>query len=229
LAVASALVSVAGAAQAAVTLQFGPAWGSTEGAGASATGVFTFADVGDSVRMDLVLSNTTDGSLGLGATAATLVGIGFDLPTFTSVGYDDGGTSFTKFWNDPSLPPYGQVDIGVSPPRNNFQGGNPQTGLTAGQTLATISFTIDTTLTAAQFEAAFGDGHLDGGGLAAFARFQQVNAGGGSDKVLGGSPPPPNEPPPPPGVPEPGTWALMILGFGGAGAMLRAQRRRAVA
>lgn len=29
-------------------------------------------------------------------------------------------------------------------------------------------------------------------------------------------------------VPEPGTWALMILGFGGAGAMLR-QRRRHVA
>lgn len=27
-------------------------------------------------------------------------------------------------------------------------------------------------------------------------------------------------------VPEPGTWALMILGFGGAGSMLRAQRRR---
>lgn len=31
------------------------------------------------------------------------------------------------------------------------------------------------------------------------------------------------------GVPEPGTWALMIIGFGGAGAMLRASRRRTVA
>ena len=28
------------------------------------------------------------------------------------------------------------------------------------------------------------------------------------------------------GVPEPATWALMILGFGGAGAVLRGQRRR---
>jgi hypothetical protein len=26
-------------------------------------------------------------------------------------------------------------------------------------------------------------------------------------------------------VPEPGTWALMIMGFGGAGAMLRSRRR----
>jgi hypothetical protein len=29
-------------------------------------------------------------------------------------------------------------------------------------------------------------------------------------------------------VPEPGTWALMIMGFGGAGAMLRSRRRSAV-
>lgn len=29
-------------------------------------------------------------------------------------------------------------------------------------------------------------------------------------------------------VPEPGTWALMIVGFGGAGAMLRSRRRVAV-
>jgi hypothetical protein len=31
------------------------------------------------------------------------------------------------------------------------------------------------------------------------------------------------------GVPEPASWALMILGFGGAGAMLRTQRRQTVA
>ncbi|MBL8556470.1 MAG: PEPxxWA-CTERM sorting domain-containing protein [Phenylobacterium sp.] len=30
-------------------------------------------------------------------------------------------------------------------------------------------------------------------------------------------------------VPEPGTWALMIMGFGGAGAMLRGRRRRMAA
>jgi hypothetical protein len=35
-------------------------------------------------------------------------------------------------------------------------------------------------------------------------------------------------PPPPPGVPEPAAWALMLLGFGGIGATLRAARRSAV-
>lgn len=30
-------------------------------------------------------------------------------------------------------------------------------------------------------------------------------------------------------VPEPATWALMILGFGGAGAMLRGRRRTTLA
>lgn len=40
-----------------------------------------------------------------------------------------------------------------------------------------------------------------------------------------GGPPPPPPPPPSGAVPEPGAWALMILGFGGAGVALR--RRRA--
>ncbi len=31
------------------------------------------------------------------------------------------------------------------------------------------------------------------------------------------------------GVPEPGTWALMIMGFGGAGAMLRSRRKALIA
>lgn len=36
-------------------------------------------------------------------------------------------------------------------------------------------------------------------------------------------------PPPPPGVPEPGVWALMLLGFGAVGSAIRSRRRPAVA
>lgn len=42
--------------------------------------------------------------------------------------------------------------------------------------------------------------------------------------------PPPNDPPPsPPIVPEPGTWATMLLGFGMTGWMIRRRRRKVAA
>ena len=34
-------------------------------------------------------------------------------------------------------------------------------------------------------------------------------------------PQPPHQPPPPPAVPEPGTWVLLLAGFGLSGWMLR--------
>ena len=43
--------------------------------------------------------------------------------------------------------------------------------------------------------------------------------------VIGGTVRGPNEPPPPPAVPEPATWTMMLAGFLGAGAALRARRR----
>lgn len=49
----------------------------------------------------------------------------------------------------------------------------------------------------------------------------------GGDLSEPGDPPPPPPPPPVGGIPEPGTWALMILGFGAVGAAMR-RRRRAV-
>ena len=40
--------------------------------------------------------------------------------------------------------------------------------------------------------------------------------------------PQPPPPPPPPSIPEPASWALMLLGFGAIGGALRARRRIAV-
>jgi hypothetical protein len=201
----------AGPASAAVTLFFGPPNTSTENTGASVEALFDFVDAGGDVQLNLSISNITDGSLGLHATEATLVGLAFDLPTYVSLTYNsDGG--FTKLWNGATLQPYGGFDVGISPPRNSFNGGNPQNGLTAGGTL-NVSFLINTTSNAATFESQFLNG-FNSGDLRAAARFQQVNAGGGSDKVLGTVS----------AVPEPSTWALMITGFGLAGAALRRRR-----
>ena len=56
--------------------------------------------------------------------------------------------------------------------------------------------------------------------------------GGGGPGGGGGGPPgqpppnqPPGQPPPTPSVPEPGTWAMMIAGFGLSGLMLRRRHR----
>jgi hypothetical protein len=70
-----------------------------------------------------------------------------------------------------------------------------------------------------------------GGGLAAFALTEGPildQTGDGPPKNDTGGPQndPPGDISQPGAVPEPGTWALMITGFGGAGAVLR--RRRAV-
>jgi hypothetical protein len=52
-----------------------------------------------------------------------------------------------------------------------------------------------------------------------------VVAGTGTQGQVGNSPL--NQPPP--GVPEPAAWAMMLLGFGGLGAVLRRRRRMVVA
>jgi hypothetical protein len=52
--------------------------------------------------------------------------------------------------------------------------------------------------------------------------------GGGGPPPPPQEPPPPPPPPPPPAVPEPGTWATLLLGFGLSGWMMR-RRRRTVA
>jgi len=224
---ALSLAAISAPASAAVTMVWDSPYGSTGNTGASASGLFTFSDVSGNVLIDLVLTNTTDGVGGLGASSATLVGVAFDLPTFTSVTFDAAGTTFTKFWTNVDAQPYGPFDVGASTPRNTFNGGNANSGLVALSTLGAIKFNVNTTLNAADFEAAFLAGHLVNGGLGATARFQQVNAGGGSDKVLGNIPPPPIVPPT--AVPEPATWAMMLIGFFGLGGALRASRRRTAA
>jgi hypothetical protein len=173
----------------AFSLSIAPQYGSTENTGATAKLDFNFVQQGAQVLLNLNIKNTTNGSAGLGATAATLVGVAFDLPTIVSTfTYNAGSSAFTKTYNNVSIPGLTQntFSVGIrSAGADNFVGGNPQAGLTAGQS-SSVSFLLSgTSLTAANVESAFQSGFQDGS-LQAGGRFQQVNAGGGSDKVLAG-------------------------------------------
>jgi len=53
--------------------------------------------------------------------------------------------------------------------------------------------------------------------------------GGGNPTPPGEEPPVTPPPPPPPAVPEPGTWATMLLGFGLTGWVMRRRRRTSAA
>lgn len=226
LAAGTALALALGAsAQAAVTLDFKPSWGSTENTGAAASATFSFSDLGGDVLVSLVLANATgDEALGLGATKATLMGVAFDLPDSDPIAsLSAGGSSFSKLFTDLKFQPFGTFDQGIGV-NSNFQGGNPHAGLKAGQSTGPITFKVLTDLSAADFETAFGAGYQTGGGLRAAARFQVVDVGAGSDKVFGGLRPSLQDRTIAP-IPEPATWLMMILGFGGVGAMLRARRR----
>lgn len=203
----------------AFTLSINPQFGSTENTGATATLDFDFVQQGNNVLLNLGIVNTTNGTAGLGATQATLVGVAVDLLAgpVTSFAYNAGSSAFTNTYNNLNIPgSFGSIvfDYGIrSEGPGNFVGGNPQQGLTAGQS-AVVSFLLSgsSALNAAAVEQSFFSGYSSGS-LSAAGRFQQVDAGGGSDKVLGGNPTPDN--PPSAAVPEPAS----MLGMLAAGAM----------
>jgi hypothetical protein len=193
---------------------------STENTGATTLLDFTFTQSGNNVLLNLGINNTTNGTVGLGATQATLVGVAFDLisgVSLSAVNYDAGSSGFTKFWNNAALNPFDTFDVGISPNRQSFAGGNPKDGLTAGQTTLVSFLLTGNNLNAATVESSFLSG-FSNGSLQVAARFQQVNAGGGSDKVLGGviETGTPSE-----AVPEPTT----ILGVAAAGTFLMGRKK----
>jgi hypothetical protein len=236
---AAASLFLPGQAEADVIISIAPQYGSTENTGATARLDFSASQQGADTLLTLSVQNTTNGSVGLGATQATLVGVAFDLPGSVTVGNYDAGTSgLTQLWTGPDLPPYGTFEFGISPPRNTFAGGDPQDGLTAGQA-AEVQFLLQGAQADA-FEQALNDGFASGA-LRAVGRFQQVNPGG-SDKVLGGPVPGDNNNPggnngnpggagpngsagDPVGVPEPSTFALLSLGGLGLAGWRRWKRR----
>ncbi|MBD2023169.1 PTPA-CTERM sorting domain-containing protein [Leptolyngbya sp. FACHB-711] len=213
----------------AFALSISPVFGSTENTGSTALLDFNFSQSGSDTLLNLGIANTTNGSAGLGATQSTLVGIGFDLPSIVAGGtYNPLASAFTQLYNDNAsfitptngatdegaadLSPFGSFNAGIrSAGPGNFAGGNPQQGLTAGQS-TTVRF-LFSSINAITLEQAFLSG-FQNGSLRSVGRFQQVNAGGGSDKVLGGIPTTP--------IPTP---ALLPAALGMSAALFRKKKQ----
>lgn len=88
----------------AFTVLLDPSHGSTENTGSTARLDFSFVQVGSSVKLDLGLHNITNGATGLGATASTLVGVGFALPALIQrFSYNFSSSAFTQLYGDSSL------------------------------------------------------------------------------------------------------------------------------
>lgn len=225
-ALAGGLALSAGSAQA-FSLVFGPNSTSSNSpaTGASAQVDFALTDVGsDTVEIMLTLMNTTGQipSFGAGATTSKFTGFTFDLPMpvafvagsfMANLGGGDG-TEFDTIIEDVDFNPFsnsvGNFDIGVAD-NGNFEGGNANAALAQGQT-DILKFRVSpSSVNGSSLYNALFNGFSDGS-LNFAARFQQVNAGEGSDKLLGGDVIP---------VPLPAAGWLLAVGLGGVGFLLR--------
>jgi len=213
-------------ASAVMTLNWNHGFGSTNNNPTGATGAadFTFSDQAGGVYIDIQLFNTTPTSLG-----SELVGITFDVPsTFDNDDFDLDklNSNFKHLKTNYSFPGVGTFDLATGI-RNNFQGGNPNPGIDAGDD-AVFRLILDTNYSATQVEDLFIDGYSSGS-LKTAARFQAIGPGGKSDKLSGGytpgdDPDEPDDDVPSGVVPEPMTTTLGLLGLAGLGIATRRRR-----
>ncbi len=185
--------------------------------GAAAAVDFDFVNLGnDQVQLNLDFLNTTGQNIfGAGATSSALTGIAFDIFDDISVASYSLNGNLDTWLSDVEFAPFtntvGNFDIGFAD-NNNFTGGNANEAVDTGEnSRATLVFntSADADALRERFRQGFSSAELN-----IAARFQQVNAGAGSDKLLGGRISDPFSPPEAPReIPEPaamGGLALLI-------------------
>jgi hypothetical protein len=188
------------------------------GTNTTVTSAFVITINSDDNTVQIDVDNTL---LGVGGVTGTITSLGFDTP-FTDAQLGTNGSNISNFTisftqlNSGDNPSTGDWSIfepynlsqggGVyaqilgAGTGNGPEGGNPASGIEFGEK-ATLKFWLPD-FTEAQV-AGFFDTNMD-----LTARWQQVNAGSGSDYGAGNGIPPEEEPPVVP-VPEPSTYGLM--------------------
>ena len=201
--------------------------------GAAATVKFDFQDLGnDQVQIDLQIKNTTgEENFGSGATTSKLTGVAFDMFDGVSLVSSNLGNELDTLLTNVSFTPFsntvGNFDFALAD-NNNFAGGNANGALAQG--LANNVSLVYSGLNGEsvdafrnRFEAAVKSEDLN-----IAVRFQQVNAGAGSDKLLGGKIVGGNPAPEPPSetvsVPEPSS--LFGLGLLAGSVLILGTRNR---
>jgi hypothetical protein len=223
---ATSLLAVAAPASAAVIVD-GTSYGETQSftiyfdgyggdpspsvvAGLTSNITFTVLDIdGATYKLGYLIDNTSIAPI----TNSRVANMGFNVdPNFKSATIDG---VYSKV-DSGNIPNFGKVEFCGT--NTSSCAGGAGDGVFINTPSADSDGTITLNFDAAALAKAGGNITLD----KFFVRYQSIAGAGRVTSAIG------REITPPPAVPEPGTWAMMLFGFGAAGVAMRRSRRKLV-